>query len=346
MRLHTPLKSHLWQLLFSAAACLSATSCTDLVYDGEGDCRVRYLVRFKYDYNMKFADAFRPEVDEVTLHLIDGEGNVVWNKTETGAQLKEDGYAMTVDVEPGTYSMVAWCSSEAPQTFDAGFDGSREGLHARFHTVTAEDNSLHISNQLDRLFHGYVADAEFPDATEGDFTYTIPLTKDTNHFVVTLQQLSGEPIDSELVEFEITDDNTHLCWDNVPAAGNETTYHQWFKRTVSADLSAGSRSSEELNNRFGGVVAELTTSRLMENSPARLKVYRTDTGETIASIRLIDALLLVMGYENERSLTTQQYLDYKDEYNLIFFLDSDHRWIDNSIQIEAWSVVYNEVKVD
>ena len=55
----------------------------------------------KYDYNMKFADAFRPEVDEVTLHLIDSNGNVVWRKTESGEALKADGYAMNVDVAPG-----------------------------------------------------------------------------------------------------------------------------------------------------------------------------------------------------------------------------------------------------
>lgn len=295
---------------------------------------------------MKFADAFRPEVDEVTLHLIDGNGNVVWSKSESGSRLKEEGYAMTVDVAPGTYSMVAWCNSAEPTTFASGYDGTRQGLHTRFHTESGADDASHISHNLDRLFHGHIADAVFPDAAEGDFEYIIPLTKDTNHFVITLQQLSGEAIDSDAVEFEITDDNTHLCWDNIPLPDNVATYHQWYKSSVNADLGTDDMARGVDNNRFAGVVAEITTSRLMEDSNARLKVYRTDTGETIASIRLIDAVLLVMGYENSRRLTPQQYLDYKDEYNMTFFLDANHRWIDGMLQIESWRVVYKDVELN
>ena len=242
--------------------------------------------------------------------------------------------------------MVAWCSSAGPETFTAGYDGTCEGLHTRFHTETADDNTLHIRHDLDRLFHGYIPDAVFPDAVEGDFEYMIPLTKDTNHFVITLQQLSGDPIDSELVEFEITDDNTHLCWDNMPLAGNTATYHQWYRTSVDVNLGVDGRSGQIDNNRFAGVIAELTTSRLMKDSTAKLRVYRTDNGETIASIRLIDALLLVMGYENAHRLTAQQYLDYKDEYNMIFFLDANHRWLDGSLQIESWRVVYKDVELN
>lgn len=346
MRAQFPGKPYLWHILLFLAAYMSITSCSSFIYDDEGDCRVRYTVKFKYDYNMKFADAFKPEVDEVTLYLIDSEGNIVWQKSESGSILKEDGYAMTVDVAPGTYSMIAWCNSEAPTTFASGYDGTREGLHTRFHTDVREDNSLHISNELDRLFHGYVEDAVFPNAPEGDFEYLIPLTKDTNHFVITLQQLSGEAIDSDAVEFEITDDNTHLCWDNSPLPHNAATYHQWYKTGVDVDLGTGANGSRAANNHFAGVVAELTTSRLMADSGAYLKVYRTDNGETIASIRLIDAILLVMGYENSHKLTPQQYLDYKDEYNMTFFLDENHRWIDGMLQIESWRVVYKEVELD
>lgn len=84
----------------------------------------------------------------------------------------------------------------------------------------------------------------------------------------------------------------------------------------------------------------------MKDSHARLRVYRNDTGETIASIRLIDAVLLVMGYENSRRLTEQQYLDYKDEYNLTFFLDSNHHWLNGLMQIESWRRVYTEEVID
>lgn len=329
-------------LAYALLASIVLTGCDNAIYDDEGDCEVNYRVRFKYDYNMKFADAFAKEVDEVTLYLIDADEKIVWQKTESGPRLAEEGYAMDVDVAPGTYSLLAWCSSESPETFTIGHDGILRGLKADFHADRRADGSLHIGDKLDRLYHGYVANVEFPAAEEGTYTYTVPLTKDTNHFVITLQQLSGEPIDKDLVEFEITDDNAHLDWDNTPLTGSPVTYHQWYKETVNADLAT--EPGRDANQTFAGVVAELTTSRLcMSNSrDARLRVYRTDTGETIASIRLIDALLLVMGYDNSQRLTRQQYLDYKDEYNMTFFLDEHHRWLSGLIQIESWRVVYQE----
>ena len=321
-------------------------SCDKQIYDGEGDCVARCRVRFKYDYNMKYADAFAKEVNAVTLYLVNDNEKVVWQKTESGARLAEEGYVMEVNAAPGRYSLLAWCSSENPTTFHTADSDTCRGLKTDFYTDRHDDGTLHIGDKLDRLYHGYVADVEFPDVDEGTFFYTVPLIKDTNHFVITLQQLSGEPIDADDVEFEITDDNAHLDWDNRPVKGSPVTYHQWYKQTVSADLSA--RASQRSTGSFAGVIAELTTSRLLydNRADARLRIYRTDTGETIVSIRLIDALLLVMGYDNSKKLTEQQYLDYKDEYPMIFFLDEDHRWIDGLIQIESWRVVYSEQELN
>jgi len=323
-------------------ACVMLTACDNAIYDSEGDCEVHYRVRFKYDYNMKFADAFAAEVNQVTLYLVDADERIIWQKTESGSRLAEEGYAMDVDVAPGTYSLLAWCSSENPTKFQIGESGTCRGLKTDFLTVEDSDGSSHIRTDLDRLYHGYVADVEFPAADEGTFLYTVPLTKDTNHLVITLQQLSGDPIDKRLVEFEITDDNAHLDWDNEPITGTPVTYHQWYKETVKADLSADRAMTD--NETFSGVVAELTTSRLMysNRANARLRVYRTDTGKNIASIRLIDALLLVKGYENEKRLTDQQYLDRKDEYDLTFFLDENHKWLDGMIKIQSWRVIYQE----
>lgn len=330
--------------LIAAVTVMAAfSSCDDAIYDDEGDCERHYMVRFKFDYNMNSADAFASEVNAVTLHLIDGNGNVVWQSTESGAELAREGYMMEVDVIPGTYSLLAWCSSENPSTFELNNEGHRESLRVKFNRDIREDGSHHIGHDIDRLYHGHVADVEFPDTDSGTYVFLVPLVKDTNHITVALQQLSGEPIDKNLVKFEITDDNTHLNWDNSPVYGEPVTYHEWHKETIEADL--GTRAAD--NQKFGGVVADLTVSRLMKaHSPnAKLKVYRTDNGETIASIRLIDALLLVKGEYNKR-WEDQEFLDRKDDYNMVFFLDENHKWIDGLIQIESWRVVYHEEELN
>lgn len=334
--------------LFAGMSAMVLSSCDNPIYDDEGYCETHYLVRFKYDYNMKFADAFSREVDAVTLYLVDEKDHIVWRKTESGEQLKASDYAMEVDVAPGTYDLVAWCSSASPTTFRIGDGTLRHELTTDFEVAQSEDGTEYMDHPLDRLFHGYMSGVEFPAVEGATIVHTLPLTKDTNHFVVTLQQLAGEPIDEDLVEFEITDNNAHLGWDNTPQGEEAVTYRQWYKETVHADIGTETESTRVDNGTFAGVVAELTTSRLMygNRDNARLRVYRTDTGATIASVRLIDALLLVMGQENSRLLTKQAYLDYKDEYNLTFFLDEDHRWLDGILQIESWRVVYREVTLD
>ena len=376
--------------LLTALAAVGLASCDKTIYDDEGDCVVRYQVRFVYDYNLKYADAFAHEVQAVTLYVVDRDGNIVWRKSESGPQLAEEGYAMEVEVAPGTYSLLAWCSSENPTTFRVGEEenaasaaGDAAGtpatesaaqscrsLKANFFTETRADGSLHIGREgepLDRLFHAYETNVEFPAADEGTFTHTLHLTKDTNHFVVSLLQLSGEPIAREQIAFEIIDDNAHLDWDNRPILGRPVTYHPWYTASVDADLSTQPAAqaapaaqtarpaalpaltpARADNGSYAGVIAELTTSRLMyaNRDNTILRAYRTDTGKTIVSIRLIDALLLVRGYENSIKLTEQQYLDYEDEYSLTFFLDENHKWLYGVIQIESWRVIYYETDLE
>ena len=49
-------------LLAAAMVCGTAVSCGGFIFEDEGDCSVSYCVRFRYDWNIKFADAFAHEV--------------------------------------------------------------------------------------------------------------------------------------------------------------------------------------------------------------------------------------------------------------------------------------------
>ena len=60
-----------------------------MIYDEEGDCDPHYKVRFVYDRNLKYTDAFAAEVDEVTLYIVDTDGTIVWQKHEAGDELKQ-----------------------------------------------------------------------------------------------------------------------------------------------------------------------------------------------------------------------------------------------------------------
>ena len=58
-----------WALV---ATVWGLVSCDNgLIFEGEGDCGVYYRIRFKYDYNIKFADAFANEVNSIALYVFD-----------------------------------------------------------------------------------------------------------------------------------------------------------------------------------------------------------------------------------------------------------------------------------
>ena len=84
------------------------TSCNSVLDFDEGDCSYQYHVKFKYDYNMKYADAFHSLVSTVTLYAFDENGNLVDQTTDAGDQLKDENYSMTLNLAPGTYKFITW----------------------------------------------------------------------------------------------------------------------------------------------------------------------------------------------------------------------------------------------
>ncbi len=324
--------------------CLAMVACDGSIYDYEGDCSITYRVKFRYDWNMKYADAFASEVESVTLYVLDENGNVVWQRTETGEALAADDYAMTVDVEPGTYDLLAWCGTTDKASFAIPDSATREGLTCTMQREHDAGGSAFVRDELDRLFHGYLEKQDFAD-TEGVYTITMPLKKNTNNVRIVLQHMSGEDIDYKKFEFAISDDNGSMDWDNSLLDDEPVTYYAWHVDSGQAEFEYDS-SSTRATSMFSAAVAELTVPRLMmENKgTARLTVRNTDTGKNVLSIRLIDALLLVKGYYN-RPMSDQEYLDRQDEYSLTFFIDEGYRWTDAYIYINSWRVVYKEIEL-
>ena len=95
-----------YSLALTAALAVGVTSC-NTVWDND-DCGTEYRVKFKYDYNMLFTDAFPTQVPSVTLYAFDKDGQLVFQQSEEGEALAADDYYMTLDVDPGEYRLVAW----------------------------------------------------------------------------------------------------------------------------------------------------------------------------------------------------------------------------------------------
>ncbi len=321
--------------LVLVAACALCACDDSFIYDDEGDCSVNYKVRFKYDYNMKYADAFAHEVDYVTLYLVDGSGNIVWQKTDQGSALAEEGYMMDVDVDPGNYSLLAWCGNKDKGSFTVNSGTQATALQSTLNRQYAADGTAYVDTDLDRWFHGYLDVQEFPDK-EGTHIYTVPLVKDTNIFRVVLQHMSGGDVAVDKFLFQIDADNGYMDWDNSLIADENITYYAWHTDQGSAEIYTA--PSVKTRATYSAAIAELTMARLVKGNNPRLTVKNKEEDKVVFSIPLVDYALLVKGFYNE-GMDDQEFLDRQDEWDMTFFLDEGDRWVDTYIFVNSWKIV-------
>jgi len=346
------------RMLFAAATlCLVLTSCKSAIYDYEGDCSVIYKVKFRYDMNMKWADAFAQEVESVNLYAFDSDSVLVWQKSEQAEHLADMDYAMTLELPPADYHLVAWCglandgrsgesfSVPAMQTGKSRMQELRCALN-REHDA----KGAYCQKKLHPLFHGML-DVSLPSADDrGEYTYTMHLTKNTNHVRVILQHLSGEEVNPKDFTFSIEESNGLMNFDNRLLADEKITYraHDIGSGTASMGIDdypemkrAGDARTTRAVTSVSVATADLTIARLIYGRKTYLTI-ETNSGEEVARIPLADyALLLMDGYD--RPMTEQEYLDRQDEYTLTFFLDERDVWIKTSIIINSWKVVPKDI---
>lgn len=338
MRFHNKMTSIVSRIAAICLGLIAFCSCDSIIYDDEGDCDPHYKVKFRYDMNMKFSDAFPAEVNAVTLYIIDESGNVVWHKSESGEAVKADGYLMDVDIAPGTYTLLAWCGEGAGTHFEIPSDATdHTALKARLQRERHTDGEGKSSILLNRLYHGTLKAQVFPNE-QGVHIFTVNLIKDTNEVNIVLQHLSGEPVNKDDFTFTITDYNGYLDHDNNILPDEKITYFAHYKAMGTAGIHV---PEVEQNSRYvssmSACIAELSISRLVKGQDCRVTVYNK-AGNIVLSIPLIDYALLVKGSVG-RPLDDQEFLDRQDKYDLVFFLDEGDRWMNSYIYINSWKVV-------
>lgn len=330
-----------WGLMLATLfVALSTSSCKEsFIFEGEGDCGTYYNIKFKYDYNMKFADAFSREVNSVALFVFDQNNTLVETIVETDkAKLSADEFSIPLELESGKYELVAWAGLMNEESFDLLADvkvgqTTREELQVKLKSTEGK-----VSEDLNPLFHGAMP---LNYTTEpGTYTETMSLTKDTNVVRIVLQQMSDGVV-AEKFGYEITADNGLLDWNNDVIADGTLTYMPWSVSTGTADVVPDyGTSSVTRADQVSVAVAEFTINRMIDGQSPILTIYNLEEGKPVLSIPVADYALLVKGNYN-RDMSNQEYLDRQDEYNMTFFLDEDGNWLSASIIVNSWRVVLN-----
>ena len=320
-----------------ASICLAFSSC-ELIYEDLDPCEHGVSLRFVYDYNMEYANAFPKQVDCLTLYIYDEEGNYVDTKVVTGKELQDENYRMTLDLEEGNYHFVAYgglaCAESSFSVTQTPTQGSKQtDLRAKM-----DDDCLTVParRKLHDMFWGELTLATADLYREG----TVEMMKNTNTIRIILQQMDGVTVEVDKFEFTITDDNGLMNYDNKLLEDETLTYYPYYRTQGGTDMGTRADGEEEDSN-ISVAIAQITVGRLVVENNPRLTITNKETGEPVLSIPLVKYLLLTEAEGHD--MTNQEYLDRQDEYNMTFFLDESMKWIQTSIIINDWVVRFNDM---
>lgn len=338
--------------LLAGLLVLPFTSCEDsFLFEKEGDCEPHYYMKYVFDMNMNWADAFPAQVHSVNLFVFDAEtGAFVKEFSENGSildvELWEGGYLMPLDLAPGKYEFIAWC----------GLDNNKDHFTVPANIEKKEDLICKMARQIDEagnhsqnefltpVFHGMTVES-LPDH-EGNYVYTIYLTKDTNNINISMQHISGLPLTKDMFTVTMVEGNGLMHFDNSLLNDNDVTYNPWTVTQGIVDAYGevdvvGTEAPEIDKNAINYFKAELSTARLMADRDPRIVITDNETGNVVYSIPIVQWAKMLRS-EKHADLDDQEYLDREDEYNIMLYLDHKEGWKAAQIYINSWRVVNNE----
>ena len=301
----------MWFVLIGS---LIMTSC-DSFNEDLLECRL--FVKFKYDYNMEFADAFHSQVDKVELYVFDKDGKFLFKQAEEGSTLGTGSYLMEVKLPVGQYQFMAWAG--AHDSYDI------TSLQAGVSSITdlklqlKREETLIIDKELEPLWYGEINNVDFTGTT--DQTEVINLIKDTNkvRFVFQGSNEDSWGVDVNAYTYEIIESNGYLAHDNSLLGDDNLSFRPYHI---------------EQKNLAAGIV-ELNTMRFLANRNARFVVTEKTSGRKVFNINLTDFLVMtkIEGY----NMSAQEYLDRESEYKIVFFFADNDPWLVLQININGWT---------
>lgn len=317
-----------------AIGSLTLPSCDRLHEDLE-PCPQGLKIRFVYDYNMEFANAFPSQVDCLTVYFYDESGKCVASRNDaTESQLSDENWRMIVDLDPGKYTILAYGGMECENS-SFSFTADPTSVSLRNVEVNLKKSCITspVGTSLHPLFYGRL-EASVPDKSTEYKEVTVNMMKDTNNLRVLLQQQDGDPIDNADFDFRVIDNNTSFAWNNDLLPSPKVEYLPWARGNAAAGLLPDDSNASV-------AWAEMSFPRLFTGASPRLVITNLKTGETTVDIPLNNYLLLLKS-ELYKEMTPQEFLDRESRWSLIFFLSPQGMWLRATIVINDWVVRIND----
>ena len=333
---------------FMTFACLTgvALSGCSIIEDDLEPCPAGLQLQFVFDYNLLQADAFASQVKSVNVWAFDkSSGACVWSGSESGDALARPGYIMVTPLPEGTYDFVVWGGLHDNADFELATYApvSKQELEVKLKTSSSDGLNI-SSSHFKGLFHGYIQDVNYevdPQAPSVR-TVTVPLIKDTNDIAVMLQNINGHSLNADDFTVKFSYADSWLAWDNsVMSASPLVTYTPWSSLYGQTTVTPLSKAGDEDDDNVARttLLYEISVSRLIKGGDAYLDVIRNDDNKTIIHVPLIEFFLLEKG-NRYNQFGEQEYLDRRDDYSALFFLNDQSDWyVAGGIYINNWVIV-------
>ena len=357
------------RLLLLTVLAGAIASCDSILDFEEGDCSIKYRVKFRYDYNMygdgKGLDAFSQEVKSITLDFFDDEGNFVDQRTQEGAPLADGTYAMDVNLDPTKYHLVTWAgldneSFAIPLMVPNSSKLEDLVVLTQRDAVTRNDEGKYIVDKdLSPLWHGEAIDGESKLATtkaagsKREKITTIGLVKNTNNIRIVIAQVNQNPntripasraISDDKFTYAIYDTNGKMNYDNTLIDDNLLTYKPFITETSEIKTRAMS-ADQNTEEEYPAAVAEFSTARLLETQKPILNIVNKETGNSLLPNESLIGYISLLKQQNQIQMPLQEYLDRENNFGMIFFVDENLTLIKTVIQINDWIVNINDFEL-
>ena len=284
------------------------------------ECRLS--VKFKYDYNMEFADAFHTQVDKVELYVFDKDGKFLFKQAEEGGSLSTGNYLMEVALPVGEYQFVAWAGARDSYDITSLIPGTSTITDLKLQLKREE--SLIIDKELETLWYGEIINVNFTGTIHQ--TETINLIKDTKRVRFIFQSYANNwELKMNDYDYEIRESNGYLGHDNSLLDDDVLSFRPYHMNQL---------------NSFSASV-DLNTMRLMKDRTTRLVITEKSTSNKVFDINLID--YLAMTNMEDKKIGMQEYFDRQSNYHIVFFLSGS--WLAMKIVINGWTV-YSQTEGD
>ncbi len=323
--------------LISLILVMGCISC-NTIYTDQSDCPRGVSLMFNYNYNMEYTNSFPAKVHCVSVYVFDESGQFIGRYDETSDVLKDENYRMTLDLDAGRYTLLAYGGLACPEnSFDiTSYQTKASATHINDMEVNLRHNDFKSDKKLHDLFYG-VEEVEVPRRDEY-VKDTLYMMKNTNNIRLVLQQANGKSLEADDFVFTITDDNSCMDETNAVVSRGMVTYSPW----TTGEAAVG--TAEDGETPISVAFAELSTSRLTTGTSPKLLVRNAETGEDIINIPLNNYLLLLKS-ELYAEMGAQEFLDRESEWSLVFFLDDGLRWLNTRIVINDWVVRINHTEM-